>query len=530
MSTDIVGLAGALSEWSGGTRSAAEVSDILAKAMLGEKVALKSLGISISEADIQQKILGMSTEQLSTLTLEQQKAIATRDLILEKSVDAQNAYKDNTDGLSVAQAALSSSLGTLKEEIAIALIPTFKEMASVISEDVVPFITDTFIPALQEHLPSAIETTKEMFSALNAVFQIILPSIKAHVEILFEVAKAIGFVAGKIADAIGWMSKEREANKANIDVYQQSQEQLEKTFESYNKFGGAISDVTKKSLENAAQLNTEEEKLKEITKFKGMAITKTEEFATATESTTAAIGKSTDALTAHALATQLVTEGFFELDQAAQNSTMELVVASFKRTAAIENETERTAALINSLAKAIRGDAGLDSGVDFVGSFSNVTQKTGLTEKEEMEELVNKQLDEIGNVIDGFQAVEKGNTEKGKFGFNVTSGVGAITQRGILGGSMGGTAADPMAAFRSIQAMSAKYDHAFDLDSVVAKQVADTLGAQAIQQMKSGQVNLNFDISVSEMTDPQAVGDKILEILAQNDLVKAGALDTIGAT
>ena len=223
-------------------------------------------------------------------------------------------------------------------------------------------------------------------------------------------------------------------------------------------------------------------------------------------------------MTAHGLATKLVSEGFFELDQAAQQSTMKLVAASFRRTASIENEAERTAALIDSLAKSIRGEAGFGSEIDFIGNFS-----TGLTAKEEMDELINKQLDEIGDVIDGYQAVAKGNTEKGRFGFNITAGVGAIKQMGILGGGIGGTADDPLAAFRRVQEMSAKADHAFDLDSVVAKQVADTLGAQAIQQMKSGEVNLNFEISVSEMTDPQAVGDKILEILKQNDLAKATA-------
>ena len=43
MSTDVVNLAGALSEWSGGTRSAAEVSDVLAKAMLDFESILNHL-------------------------------------------------------------------------------------------------------------------------------------------------------------------------------------------------------------------------------------------------------------------------------------------------------------------------------------------------------------------------------------------------------------------------------------------------------------------------------------------------------
>ena len=56
MSTDVVGLSGALSSWSGGTLSASDASDTLAKAMLGERDGLKALGISISEADVQAKL------------------------------------------------------------------------------------------------------------------------------------------------------------------------------------------------------------------------------------------------------------------------------------------------------------------------------------------------------------------------------------------------------------------------------------------------------------------------------------------
>ena len=520
MSTEVIGLSGALSEWSGGTKSVADVSEILTKAMTGEVEGLKSLGVVLSAARIETEMLALSEAGMAGATEQQTKALAIQSLVMKDTEAARTAFANNNDGLVVASNALKSALGTVKEELLIGLTPTFKELAGVLKDDVVPFIVDTFIPALQENLPGAIETTKDVFKTLGSVLELLMPVIGLVVEHAQRMIKVIGFVADTVNKVIGVFKRQREENSKVVDVYSQTEEQLEKTFAAYEKFGGSISDVTKQSLKNAAQLNTEEEKLKEITKFKGMAITKTEEFAVATENTTAALGKSTDALTAHGLATKLVSEGFFELDQAAQQSTMKLVAASFRRTASIENEAERTAALIDSLAKSIRGEAGFGSEIDFIGNFSNVT---GLTAKEEMDELINKQLDEIGDVIDGYQAVAKGNTEKGRFGFNITAGVGAIKQIGILGGGIGGTADDPLAAFRRVQEMSAKADHAFDLDSVVAKQVADTLGAQAIQQMKSGEVNLNFEISVSEMTDPQAVGDKILEILKQNDLAKATA-------
>jgi hypothetical protein len=94
MSTDLVSLSGALSEWSGGTRSAADVANILAKAMLGEREQLKELGIAINEADVKQRVLEMGMADLTGVQLQQARATATQQLIFEKSTDAQAAYAE----------------------------------------------------------------------------------------------------------------------------------------------------------------------------------------------------------------------------------------------------------------------------------------------------------------------------------------------------------------------------------------------------------------------------------------------------
>jgi hypothetical protein len=96
MSTSMLDLSGALSAWTGGSRSAAEVSDILSKAMLGERDGLKELGISISEADVQARLAKNGTDGLTGAALEQAKALATQQLILEKSTDAQTAWSDGS--------------------------------------------------------------------------------------------------------------------------------------------------------------------------------------------------------------------------------------------------------------------------------------------------------------------------------------------------------------------------------------------------------------------------------------------------
>jgi hypothetical protein len=136
MSTGVVGLSGALAEWSGGTRTAAEVSQILAKAMLGEREQLKELGISITEADVQQRLFEKGQQDLTGAQLQQAKATATQELIFEKSTDAQAAYATGGDTLARQQSELRATLDTVKEQIATALIPVFKAAISIVGDAV----------------------------------------------------------------------------------------------------------------------------------------------------------------------------------------------------------------------------------------------------------------------------------------------------------------------------------------------------------------------------------------------------------
>lgn len=141
MSTKVVGLSGALSAWSGGTKSAAEVSEILAKAMLGERDGLKELGISISEADVQRKLAEKGQEKLTGAALEQAKALATQELIFEKSADAQKAWADGSFDALKKQNALKERVAELKEQLAARLLPAFQAVAGFITDKVIPAVS-----------------------------------------------------------------------------------------------------------------------------------------------------------------------------------------------------------------------------------------------------------------------------------------------------------------------------------------------------------------------------------------------------
>lgn len=126
MSREMLDLSGALAKWSGGTHDAAAVSEILTKAMLGERDQLKALGISISEADVQQRLAKKGQEDLTGAALQQAKALATQELILEKSTDAQTAWAEGGRAAAEAENAHAVTMQELREKLARGLTPAFE--------------------------------------------------------------------------------------------------------------------------------------------------------------------------------------------------------------------------------------------------------------------------------------------------------------------------------------------------------------------------------------------------------------------
>ena len=142
MSTEIIGLAGALSEWSGGQRSVEETAEILSKALLGERDSLKSLGISINQAEVDQRALTIAQQEGRDAITAQDKALATQALILEKSTDAQEAYAAGGNKLTAAQNRLKAAFGELQERLARKLLPLFAKAADIVVELIEVFEDD----------------------------------------------------------------------------------------------------------------------------------------------------------------------------------------------------------------------------------------------------------------------------------------------------------------------------------------------------------------------------------------------------
>ncbi|MBP6136582.1 phage tail protein [Candidatus Microthrix sp.] len=165
MSTDMLNTSAALSAWTGGTKSATEVSEIITKAMLGETDGLKALGISISAADVQARVAANGQGELTGAAREQAEALATQQLIQEKSTDAQKAWNDGSMAGVQASNESKASLATLKETITKALYPAFAA--------VLPIITSV-ATWLGENLPTAIAWAKDHIGIVAGAIAVVL--------------------------------------------------------------------------------------------------------------------------------------------------------------------------------------------------------------------------------------------------------------------------------------------------------------------------------------------------------------------
>lgn len=190
MSTKTLDLSGALAEWSGGQYEAAEVSEILSKAMLGERAQLKSLGISITAADVKTRLAKKGQEDLTGAALAQATALATQELIMEKSTDAQKAWADGGRKGAEAEGALSSAMATTSEIVAHLLTPAIEAGTLKLAE-----FSDWF---LAEGMPAILRFSEKVKAKL-------LPVLKdVGVFVREDVLPALRKIGTKIGEAFAW--------------------------------------------------------------------------------------------------------------------------------------------------------------------------------------------------------------------------------------------------------------------------------------------------------------------------------------
>lgn len=129
--------------FSGGAEGA---SAALTKALLGERESVKSLGISILEADVQAKVLELTQQGLTFETERQAKAYATLKIAQEQSKNAIGDFARSQDSFAnqtrIAQAAvedLKVELGKQLLPIATQAVTVFGKIATALADDAKEF-------------------------------------------------------------------------------------------------------------------------------------------------------------------------------------------------------------------------------------------------------------------------------------------------------------------------------------------------------------------------------------------------------
>lgn len=156
---------------------AAQASEAITKAMLGERESLKTLGIAILESDVKQRLLAKGQAALTGEALKAAKAQATWELILERSTNAVGDFARTQNSYANQTRILSGNLEDASAMIGQAFLPVVTAVIAGIN-----FLVDVF-----KSIPSPLRNFIVLIVALVAAF-VILNKILVMLGITINVA------------------------------------------------------------------------------------------------------------------------------------------------------------------------------------------------------------------------------------------------------------------------------------------------------------------------------------------------------
>lgn len=129
MSTKISDLSGAFAQWSNGTLSTSDASNMLSDALTGEYDSLKSVGVQLDADTVKALLHKAGKDKLTGAALKQATAEVVLKEVTRQSSNAISAYTGGTNKLAIAKNKLTSQVNTLKERFVTALIPAMSKAA-----------------------------------------------------------------------------------------------------------------------------------------------------------------------------------------------------------------------------------------------------------------------------------------------------------------------------------------------------------------------------------------------------------------
>lgn len=132
LSVELVNQAGILSRWTKGKVDTKTATEILNKALLGERDALNSLGIDIKDSLIQAELKKKGLDKLTGAELRQAEALVTLEQITQQSSNANASFAKATEDLQEKKARLRARIMEIVDAGGKSLIPMFNRVLGVI--------------------------------------------------------------------------------------------------------------------------------------------------------------------------------------------------------------------------------------------------------------------------------------------------------------------------------------------------------------------------------------------------------------
>ena len=228
LSSELFNLAGDIASFNNITAGAAPVLQAFRSALVGEREALKTYGIAITEAEVQTKAFEQTGKNSADALTRQEKALATSALIFERATVQQGNAAREASGFAAQTLIARSATQELREELGEELLPAAGEVLRVFNE-----IREDSTPALIERFSDLNLQVLGVVSVFESFRNVLSLSDKASEENLRTQLASTNQITriGAALKALGIIRKTEIA----VEKAQETQTQnLIDRFENYN--------------------------------------------------------------------------------------------------------------------------------------------------------------------------------------------------------------------------------------------------------------------------------------------------------
>tara|TARA_R100001163_G_C5062352_1_gene199421 strand:+ start:3 stop:1871 length:1869 start_codon:yes stop_codon:yes gene_type:complete len=266
LSIELTKIAADVASFSNISAGAEPVLQAFRSALVGEREALKTYGIAITEAEVQTKAFEITTKKSADALTRQDKALATLALIQDKAA-VQIGDLDRTAASFANQSRLvSAELRQLKEDIGDELIPVLAELLPKF-RDLVNDISPSLISAVSGTANAVINLVLAL-DRLNDLDEGLLFLIHNFSDLADE-QRALNAISDRTADSANLLAiqtafQRKEAEKARQAALKQ-QVQYKKVSDTIDKFLNPIFGEQNALLLTNIQLETDRNRLLKLT-------------------------------------------------------------------------------------------------------------------------------------------------------------------------------------------------------------------------------------------------------------------------